>query len=224
MCVLCVWCGNRKKKATKKKKEKKKLAQQRSTSAWAWTAPEALRSGFYSHKCDVYSMGVAFWEILTRGQRPYHSQTKGLGARETHPSTCVVDEKLTLEVPQHVAEGTPGSGELVRKCLAYDPVNRPTASELLPWIQAQQKQETGYSSRRGDGGLERCAKNDDGCGEAGIHAGGPYREIKGSGHLQHESKSRSSALSSSVHALASLDSCSADLPATTAYAHEVARV
>ncbi|KAH8857334.1 Tyrosine-protein kinase Fer [Schistosoma japonicum] len=38
-----------------------------------WTAPEALRTGRYTIKCDVWSYGVLLWEIFTFGDVPYRN-------------------------------------------------------------------------------------------------------------------------------------------------------
>ncbi|CAH8291728.1 unnamed protein product, partial [Heterobilharzia americana] len=38
-----------------------------------WTAPEALRTGRYTIKCDVWSYGVLLWEIFTFGDIPYRN-------------------------------------------------------------------------------------------------------------------------------------------------------
>lgn len=36
-----------------------------------WTAPEALATGRYTIKCDVWSYGVLLWEIFSYGDVPY---------------------------------------------------------------------------------------------------------------------------------------------------------
>ena len=35
-----------------------------------WMAPEVMKGTRYDHKCDIYSLGVIFWEMLTR-VKPY---------------------------------------------------------------------------------------------------------------------------------------------------------
>ena len=37
-----------------------------------WTAPEAYKSGSnYVWKCDIWSLAVVFWELITLGATPY---------------------------------------------------------------------------------------------------------------------------------------------------------
>ena len=38
-----------------------------------WMAIESIESGIYSTATDVWSFGVLFWEILSRGSQPYHN-------------------------------------------------------------------------------------------------------------------------------------------------------
>lgn len=34
----------------------------------AWMAPEVFEGSSYTEKCDVYSWGIIFWEVLSREQ------------------------------------------------------------------------------------------------------------------------------------------------------------
>ena len=36
-----------------------------------WMAIECIENGYYSRESDVWSFGVLFWEILSRGSEPY---------------------------------------------------------------------------------------------------------------------------------------------------------
>jgi serine/threonine protein kinase len=43
-----------------------------------WTAPEAIESGDFSNKSDVWSFGVVIWEVYSYGRVPYPSVVSGL--------------------------------------------------------------------------------------------------------------------------------------------------
>ena len=36
-----------------------------------WSAPETTMGYVYNRKTDVYSFGVAMWEVFTDGEEPY---------------------------------------------------------------------------------------------------------------------------------------------------------
>ena len=40
--------------------------------ATKWLAFESLTNREFSHKTDVWSLGVTVWEILTHGEKPYN--------------------------------------------------------------------------------------------------------------------------------------------------------
>lgn len=60
-----------------------------------WAAPEVLFESLYSTKSDVWATGVVFWEVFSRGARPYATLTDEEtavfvteGGRLERPSTC----------------------------------------------------------------------------------------------------------------------------------------
>merc|ERR1712137_1230444 len=89
-------------------------------------APEVWKAymgnGHFGLKCDVYSLGVVLFQLLT-GELPYCCNT--INAMEW----------LTLIAegpPMQLLESTSESGkDLVRKMLAYDPADRPTTRQAL---------------------------------------------------------------------------------------------
>jgi len=96
-----------------------------------WAAPEVLLTNEHSFKSDVWSMGVTFWEILTKGKRPYSSLQKKMDLPQRQLADQIAAGSLTLKVPMWVSRKSPISGYVVRQCLQFHPSLRPTASTLL---------------------------------------------------------------------------------------------
>ncbi len=82
-----------------------------------YMAPEFFTDGPIGPATDLWSVGVLLHEILT-GDAP----VKGEGAAYVHA--------LTNTPPNISAELAPEAAELIRRCLAADPSQRPTAAEL----------------------------------------------------------------------------------------------
>ncbi|XP_074875714.1 tyrosine-protein kinase receptor UFO isoform X1 [Buteo buteo] len=85
-----------------------------------WVALESLADRVYTTKSDVWSFGVTMWEIATRGQTPYPGVENSevydylrQGHRLRAPPLC----------PPHLYE-------LMRRCWAVDPRERPSFEEL----------------------------------------------------------------------------------------------
>jgi len=81
-----------------------------------WVAPEALKNGRFSVMSDVWSFGVLFWEMLSRGIRPYtelrNEQIVGFldkGERLQRPSYWQDDEvwKILLRTWHVNPDGRP---------------------------------------------------------------------------------------------------------------------
>jgi len=90
-----------------------------------WTAPEALEYGKWLPQSDVFSFGIALWEIFTKGKKPYPELSNAetipkviSGYRMTPPEDC----------PKEIAE-------LMNKCWNGDPKLRPTFDEIVSCIE-----------------------------------------------------------------------------------------
>ncbi|XP_046633062.1 fibroblast growth factor receptor 4-like isoform X1 [Daphnia pulicaria] len=87
-----------------------------------WMAPEALFQRVYTSQSDVWSFGILLWEIMTLGGTPYPSvpnierlfQLLRDGHRMEKPVSCSLEVYL-----------------LMRECWQYNPMERPTFSELV---------------------------------------------------------------------------------------------
>ncbi|CAH3159732.1 unnamed protein product [Porites evermanni] len=99
-----------------------------------WMAPEALESGIFTFKTDVWSFGVVLWELATMGGTPYPgispmrlcSLLKS-GYRMEKPDTCS-DEiyKLTMD------------------CWKEDPNERSSFAQLIPILEEMMTEDTPY--------------------------------------------------------------------------------
>lgn len=91
-----------------------------------WTAPEALEGQVYSTMSDVWSFGVYLWELYSFGRQPYpripNSQVLmwlQRGNRMDIPSNC-----------------PPSIGNVMRRCWAVLPTDRPLFVEILGVLQS----------------------------------------------------------------------------------------
>uniref|UniRef100_A0A7S4DNA7 Protein kinase domain-containing protein n=1 Tax=Lotharella globosa TaxID=91324 RepID=A0A7S4DNA7_9EUKA len=103
---------------------------------WAWTAPEAICTYKYTVKSDMWSLGVTFWEIATRGKQPYLDQMRQ-GKRNVIKK--ITEGTLTLEIPQLVLDRNLFLASVITRCLVPDPDTRPTATDVLKLIHAEMK-------------------------------------------------------------------------------------
>lgn len=86
-----------------------------------WMAPEILRSSpFYDEKVDVYSFGVMLWEMLTL-KEPY------AGMSQDQMVMAIIEDGLR---PSVVGCGPPRVVELIQRCWAEVPSDRPTFAQV----------------------------------------------------------------------------------------------
>ncbi|GET89904.1 protein kinase, putative [Leishmania tarentolae] len=105
----------------------------------SYIAPEVIAAGYYRSrkepydaKCDVWSMGVITY-ILLSGKMPFHGNTI------TETFDLIVSNRWSFSSDTW-ASVTSTAKDFIRACLTYDPVARPTALALLqhPWLANEQ--------------------------------------------------------------------------------------
>ncbi|XP_024993772.1 probable serine/threonine-protein kinase drkD [Cynara cardunculus var. scolymus] len=93
-----------------------------------WIAPELLAgsSSRVSEKVDVFSFGIAMWEILT-GEEPYADMHCGaiIGG--------IVTNTLRPPIPKHCDHGWKA---LMEECWSNDPADRPSFTQIANRLQA----------------------------------------------------------------------------------------
>ncbi|XVF59855.1 hypothetical protein PTKIN_Ptkin07bG0309200 [Pterospermum kingtungense] len=95
------------------------------TGTYRWMAPEVIEHKPYDHKADVFSFGIALWELLT-GELPYALLTP------LQAAVGVVQKGLRPTIPKHTH---PRLGELLERCWQQDPTQRPNFSEIIDILQ-----------------------------------------------------------------------------------------
>lgn len=99
---------------------------------FAWCAPESLRVGFFSHASDVWMYGVTLWEMFTYCEEPWF----GLSGRQILFRVEREGERLArpLDCPQELYN-------VMWKCWACNPTERPTFAQLTPIVAEAQPRE-----------------------------------------------------------------------------------
>ncbi|KAL0550613.1 hypothetical protein IC582_015135 [Cucumis melo] len=112
------------------------------TGTYRWMAPEVIEHKPYDHKADVFSFGVALWELLT-GEIPYSSMTP------LQAAVGVVQKRLRPTIPKNVH---PVLAELLERCWRHDPTERPNFSEILEILKqiSEQVDNNGENRRKKD--------------------------------------------------------------------------
>lgn len=91
-----------------------------------WAAPEALRSEAIGPRSDVFSFGVMLWEMLSQSL-PHQTLTFAQVVAAVGWSGWLPDMEKLPEVPK-------GLRELLLRCLAFAPAERPPAEGLRPQL------------------------------------------------------------------------------------------
>jgi serine/threonine protein kinase len=99
----------------------------------AWIAPEILKGKVYSEQADIYSFGVLLSEMDTH-DNPYANGIPDAGgngnqaASNARIALAVIEKRLQ---PSFRSECPPDIVAIARRCLSYEPSDRPTAEELV---------------------------------------------------------------------------------------------
>eukprot|EP00903_Cladosiphon_okamuranus_P008825 g8452.t1 len=95
----------------------------------AYSAPEVLAGRSVDEKVDMWALGVVMWVLLT-GRHPF-----GVDLSEKEFARRVAEVEPDLKFLRHVS---PEGKDLVRRLLARNPEERPSAQQVLshPWLRA----------------------------------------------------------------------------------------
>ncbi|KAG2966897.1 hypothetical protein PC120_g27029, partial [Phytophthora cactorum] len=102
-----------------------------------WMAPEVMMGKRYGEKADVFSLGVVISELDTH-DLPYSHAKEGNSSGSGHPlpDTAVLQMvsmgKLRVRFSPFM---DPGMARFVGSCVSVDPQLRPTAAEVLYYLQ-----------------------------------------------------------------------------------------
>ncbi|XP_015605227.1 tyrosine-protein kinase sid-3 [Cephus cinctus] len=86
-----------------------------------WCAPESLKARQFSHASDVWMFGVTLWEMLTFGEEPW------IGLNGSEILRKIDREGERLHEPE---ASSPAIYQMMLRCWARDPLERPTFSSL----------------------------------------------------------------------------------------------
>lgn len=86
-----------------------------------WMAPEVFSSNKYTEKCDVFSWGIIFWEVLTR-RVPYENYRE---------STAVLWAICNRKRPPPIRNCPSKLKDLMQSCWDPDPPSRPSMAQVV---------------------------------------------------------------------------------------------
>ncbi|RDX71410.1 Serine/threonine-protein kinase STY17 [Mucuna pruriens] len=113
------------------------------TGTYRWMAPEVIEHKPYDQKADVFSFGIALWELLT-GELPYSYLTP------LQAAVGVVQKGLRPTIPKNTH---PRLSELLQRCWQQDPMLRPDFSEIIEILQQIAKEVNDHKDKSSHGFL-----------------------------------------------------------------------
>ncbi|XP_068468646.1 serine/threonine-protein kinase STY17 isoform X2 [Phaseolus vulgaris] len=113
------------------------------TGTYRWMAPEVIEHKPYDQKADVFSFGIALWELLT-GELPYSCLTP------LQAAVGVVQKGLRPTIPKTTH---PKLSELLQRCWQQDPTLRPDFSETIEILQLIAKEVNDHKDKSPHGFL-----------------------------------------------------------------------
>ncbi|XP_077991825.1 hepatocyte growth factor receptor-like [Glandiceps talaboti] len=102
-----------------------------------WMSPESIKRSMYNTKTDMWSFGVLFWELLTRGELPY-------GSVDNWDIPKYLENGRRLPQPGYVSDKL---YKLLCDCWDDDPRKRPDFTPMV--IQLQDLLKSNVSSNEG---------------------------------------------------------------------------
>lgn len=95
-----------------------------------YLAPEIIQRKSYNYKCDIWSIGIVAYELIT-GKLPFKRNLNENGLL-----ALMQQEDINYKYDC----GSPLARDFVKQCLRFDPNSRPDAAYLLchPWLRGEE--------------------------------------------------------------------------------------
>ena len=99
----------------------------------SYVAPEVLEGSSYDHECDIWSLGVITYVLLS-GYLPFFGETQD----ELFQKIMSGDYTFNYSCFKGVSDD---AKDFINKCLVVDPSERETAEQLMkhPWVQLENR-------------------------------------------------------------------------------------